>query len=333
MQDQYRQLPWEGADWLQQATAWIQLQLAAVGRHSTGPVELVHQRPWSAFARLATDKGTVYFKAPAPPYFEAPLTQALARWRPDCTVRLLGVDLDRGWLLSADAGATLRSASPSVEQIEHWLKILPLYVELQLQMVDHVPELLAIGMIDRRLAKLSQQYDQLMEAVEDLRVGLAPGLSSEEYRSLRDLRSRVVVLCDQLASYGLPETLTHEEVHDANVLVSGDRYIFTDWSDSSISHPFFTMLVTIRAAAHRLRLAEDGPEMQRLRDAYLEPWTKFETRGKLTAAFEIAYRLAMVNRALSWQQALGGLSKRIREPYADSVPGWLQDFLDAENSA
>jgi hypothetical protein len=70
--------------------------------------------------------------------------------------------------------------------------------------------------------------------------------------------------------------------------------------------------------------------MMSLRDAYLEPWTKFETREKLLAAFELAYRLAMVNRALSWHYATGSLSKRHKEPYADAVPEWLQDFLNAE---
>lgn len=329
MQDQYTQLPWDQVDWLEQATAWIQAQLAAQGLRVAGPVEILHQRPWSTFARISTGNGTVYFKAPAPPFYEAALTQALARWRPDCTVPLLAVDLDRGWLLSADAGMTLRSASPSADQIEHWLKVLPLYVELQLEMVEHVPELLALGMFDRRLAKLPQLYTQLMEANESLRVGLEPGLTPEEYRRLRDLRLPVAAWCEQLADYGLPETLTHEEVHDANVLVSNDRYIFTDWSDSSVAHPFFTMLVTLRAASHRLKLAEDGPEMIRLRDAYLEPWTKFETRVKLSAAFELAYRLAMVNRALSWHLGTGSLAKHHKEPYADFVPGWLQDFLNA----
>jgi hypothetical protein len=89
------------------------------------------------------------------------------------------------------------------------------------------------------------------------------------------------------------------------------------------------MLVTLRATAARLEVAEDGPEMRRLRDAYLEPWTSFEARERLLAAFGVAYRLAMVNRALSWHHGTGSLPARLKEPYADSVPGWLRDFLNA----
>jgi hypothetical protein len=283
---------------------------------------------------MATDKGTVYFKAPAPTdKYEALLTEALARWRPDCTVQLLAIDPDRGWLLSGDSGVTLRNATPSVEQIEHWVKVMPLNVELQLQMADHVPELLAFGMHDRRLAGLPHLYDQLLEDDENLRVGLTPGLSEEEYRSLHALRPHFAAWCEQLAGHNFPETLTHEEVHDANVLVNDGGYIFTDWADSSVSHPFFSILVTLRATAYRLKLAEDGPEMLRVRDAYLEPWTEFESRENVSAAFELAYLLGMVNRALSWQQGTGSLSMRHKEPYADAVPGWLQDFLVAEKPA
>jgi hypothetical protein len=330
MQDRHTRLPWEQPGWFEQASAWIDAQLAARGWHGVSPLELVRLRPWSAFARVSTTNGTAYFKALAPDCrYEAALTQALGRWRPDCTIPLLAVDRDRGWLLSADAGPTLHSVSPSMDQLGHWLRLLPLCVELQIEMADRVPDLLALGLFDRRLDQLPHLYTQLMEADENLRVGLVPGLTPVEYRRLRDSRSWVAAACEHLASIGLPETLVHEEVHSTNVLVSGDRYIFTDWSEGVVTHPFFMMLVTLRATADRLELAEDGPEMRRLRDAYLEPWTAFEMRGKLFAAFGLAYRLAMVNRALSWHHGTGSLAARHKEPYADSVPMWLRDFLNA----
>jgi len=331
VQDYPQQLPWEHPDWLEQATAWIHAQLEAQGTDITGPIEILHQRPWSTLARLSTTSGTVYFKAPAPgSLYEAALTQALARWRPDCTVPVLAVDLDQGWLLTADAGVTLREIDRSAGQVEHWLKVLPLCAELQIEMAARVPELLGLGVPDRRLATLPQLYAQLLEDSDSLRVGLEPGLTPEEYQRLRDLQPRMAGLCEQLANAGLPETLTHEEVHDGNVLVNDGRYMFIDWSDSSVAHPFFTMLVTIRAAAHRLELAEEGPEMMRLRDAFLEPWTTFATRPTLLVAFRQAYRLGMANRALSWQFGTGSVAAEHKEPYAEAVPRWLQDFLNAE---
>jgi len=329
MTDKIIKLPWDEPGWHDQAAEWITAQLAANGWQATGPVETVHQRIWSIFMRVPTDKGTAYFKAPAPPFYEAPLTQALARWRPDCTVPLLGVDLKRGWLLSADAGSTLRSIGQTPDQVDHWLKALPIYADFQIEMASHVREILTFGTPDRRLSVFPGLYSQLLEETESLRIGLELGLTPEENQSLRDLRSRLALWCEELGSYGLPETLAHEEIHENNVLVKDERYIFTDWSDSSVAHPFFTMTVTLRATAHWLSLDEFGPEMMRMRDAYLEPWTKFAAREKLLSAFKLAYHLGMANRALSWNEALRSLTGEQIEPYNDSVPGWLQDFLNA----
>jgi hypothetical protein len=330
MQNQLTKLPWDEPGWFEQASTWIDDQLAASKRKKTGPIELVHQRLWSTFMRVETDKGTVCFKAPAPPFYEAPLTQALSIWRPDCTVPLLAVDLDRGWLLSADAGDTFRSVGQSLDQVAHWLKALPLYAELQIGMAEKVPEILSFGVADRRLAILPDLYSQLLEETENLRVGLEFGLTAEEFRRLLNLRPQFLDWCVELASFGLPETLTHEEIHENNVLVSNGRYFFTDWSDSSVAHPFFTLIVTLRATAHWLKLDEFGPEMMRMRDVYMEPWTRFVTREKLLSAFTLAYRLGMANRALSWNQSIGSLTGEQKEPYFDSVPGWLQDFMNAE---
>lgn len=216
MNEEAERLPWEEPNWLTEVAAWIDDQLAAHGWRATGSVELLHERPWSAFARVPTDRGGAYFKAPAPAFrYEAALTQALARWRPDCTAPLLAVDRERGWLLSADAGPTLRTASPDAEgQLAHWIKLLPFYAEHQIEMAEHVPELLALGVPDRRLAVLPLQYDQLLDDTEALRMGLEPGLTLDEHKRLYELRSSLLEWCDALAGYGLPETLTHEEVHD-----------------------------------------------------------------------------------------------------------------------
>jgi hypothetical protein len=332
MRAEFTELPWESKGWLDEATAWIDTELAAHGRRRTGQVDVLHQRPWSTFARVPTDHGTAYFKAPAPPFsrFEAPLTQALSRWRPDVTVRVVAVDSNQGWFLSEDAGRTLREAYPRVEQIDHWVRLLPSYAELQMQMRSHVDELLGLGMFDRRLKQLPKLYTEILRPNENLRVGLTPGISPDEHARLKALTPQLTAWCDELTAFGLPETLTHEEVHDANVLVDGDRYVFVDWSDSSVAHPFFSMVVTIRAAAYRLELDESGPEMRRLRDAYLEPWSGFGSRSQLIQAYVLAYRLGMLNRALSWHHGTGVLPPRLKQDDADAVPEWLQDFLKGE---
>ena len=45
-------LPWEEVGWLEEVTAWIHARLALRGLRAVGPVEVVHRRAWSAFARM-----------------------------------------------------------------------------------------------------------------------------------------------------------------------------------------------------------------------------------------------------------------------------------------
>ena len=331
-QRQITELPWEKPGWLDEATAWIDAALAKHGRRRTAAVDIVHQRAWSTLARVPTDKGLNYFKAPSPPFsiFEAPLTEALSRWRPDVTVNVLASEPENGWFLSADAGRTLRGAFPGPQQVEHWVRLLPQYAEFQIEMASRLAEILGLGIFDRRTQRLPQLYGELLEADESLRVGLEPGLTPDQFKELQTLKPRMAGWCDELAACGLPDTLTHEEVHDANVLVNGERYVFIDWSDSSVAHPFFSMVVTIRAAAYRLKLDESGPEMRRVRDAYLEPWTRFLGHGQLVQCYVQASRLGMLNRALSWHHGTGALVPRLKQEYVDAVPEWLQDFLKGE---
>lgn len=322
------QLPWTQPGWQENIQSWIDQKLTSRGIRIEGPLEILHMRTWSAFASIPTSDGIVYFKSPSSENaFEAALTQKLVQLRPDCMVKLLAVDLERGWTLSADSGDTLRSFIRSVDDLPQWDHVLPFYAEFQIDLAQYLDDLLLTGAPDRRLGPFPRLFGELLEDTVNLRVDNPPGLSSEEHRHLLDLQSKVDDMCVQLASYGLPETICHEEVHDANVILDGERVIFTDWADSCIGHPFFTMLVTIRSAAFRAGIEDDAPEMLHLRDIYLEPWSSFGSPTELREAFDIAYRLAMINRSLSYHLSMAELPEEYKIEN-DAIPGWLQDFLE-----
>ena len=65
--------------------------------------------------------------------------------------------------------------------------------------------------------------------------------------------------------------------------------------------------------------------------AQLEPWTIFASRSSWLRRSTLAYKLGMLNRALSWHHGTGSLALKHKEPYADYVPGWMQDFLHVES--
>lgn len=55
-------------------------------------------------------------------------------------------------------------------RIAHWLRLMPVYAELQIEMAEHAPGFLALGMFDRRLAHLPRLYAELIEAAESPRL-------------------------------------------------------------------------------------------------------------------------------------------------------------------
>jgi Phosphotransferase enzyme family len=295
-------LPWSQPGWLDDVIGWID---SAAER--TGPVEELHKRAWSAMLLVPTFDGPAYFKASAPGLVhEAALTEALARWRPDCTVKLLAVDAGRGWMLMRDSGETMRGVlerEPAVERLE---PLFARYAGFQLELVPHRDEFLALGVPDRRLTRLAE---------------LAKALPVDE-GLVRDLVGTI-------ESYGLPETIVHEEVHAGNVLVRDGELVFVDWADSCFGHPFFGVVVALRSVADRFELAPGARELDRLADAYLEPWTAIAPRKALRALFPAAYRLGMLNRALSWNETVKALDPPLYEEYASFVSAWVDEFEQA----
>jgi phosphotransferase family enzyme len=280
-------------------------------------------RPWSTVLRVPTDAGDLWFKANMPAQaFEAAVIQTLARRRPDLVPTLLAAELDRGWMLQADGGTLLRDI---VDGTDHgaWLDILPRYAELQIDTASERDRLLAVGAPDRRLALLPAQFEKLLADRSALH-----SLTIDELNRLRALLSRIDEECRQLAAFGLPETIQHDDLHDGQVFVRDGGYVFFDWGDSCVSHPFYTLVVTLAVLAYRLGLEHGAPELDRFRDAYLEPWTRFARRDELEHAFVLAYRLGVLARGLTWAMIVGALARPLPEAEADAVPERMRMLLE-----
>jgi hypothetical protein len=92
-----------------------------------------------------------------------------------------------------------------------------------------------------------------------------------------------------------------------------------------VAHPFATLLVTLRVVADRFDLPNGAPELLRLRDAYVEPWTGEHDRATLVEACRLALLTGPVGRALSWRRSLLDATPSARARYGEGVPGWLVD--------
>jgi hypothetical protein len=279
------ELRWTEPQWLAGAEAWIRERADVAGE-----LDQFHVRWWSTVIRVPTPSEDLYFKAVATGFlFEPPLTARLFELKPDRVTAIVDADVDRGWMLMRDAGRRLREVVVSPADLRHWELALPRYAELQLAATPLAGELLALGVPDARLSVLPEQLRAVL--AQPVR-GLPPALHERALAGLPEFER----MCQELAAYGIPETIQHDDLHDGQVFLRNGRYLFFDWGDSCISHPFHSLTVALRANAAKLGLEPGGRELERLRDAYLEPF------GDLRDAADLAYRTGTVARALAWDR-------------------------------
>ena len=126
------------------------------------------------------------------------------------------------------------------------------------------------------------------------------GLGAEKHAAVAALAPAYERWCAELLADGVPATLQHDDLHDDNVFVTGDRHRFFDWADACVAHPFGSLLVALAVAQMQFKVPAGAPELARLRDAYLEPWTDGNDRTTLTRSVSLALRVAKVGRSLSW---------------------------------
>ncbi len=322
---------WATPGWRAEIDGWIVEQLGELGIRVTAAIEQPHLYPWSTVLRVPTSDGLVYCKATLAGFDHEPrLTAALAAWRPDLMPAVLAIDGQRGWMLTRDAGPMLRTITRTdPPNLTPWLDILPRYAEFEIEMIPRVDELLALGAFDHRLARLPDHLALILAHEASLKIGPPEGLTDEEIVRLRDLAPRFADACAELASYGIPETLQHDDFHDGNIFIGAGRTTLADWAECCIANPFFTMRVTLRAAAHFAGIAEDAPPILAMRDAYLEPWTRFIARDDLLPAFALSQRIAIVSRTRTWHRVIEILTGEERQQEADVVPHNLRQFLHA----
>jgi hypothetical protein len=228
---------------------------------------------------------------------------------------------------SRDAGVRLRELLSSVDDLVRWDEALPEYAELQLAVAPHATRLLALGVPDERLAGFADRFALLLATHGAVMLGHPDGLTPHEHVRLLASVPEVARLCTELAAYGIPETIQHDDLHDGNVFVRDGRYLFFDWGDACVTHPFHTLVVTLRAIAHRHDVEPGSRVLLRLRDAYLEPFFHFGRPTDLVAAAELALRVGTIGRAHAWHRMLQSIEPELRSGEADAVPYGLKLFL------
>ncbi|MDQ2714274.1 MAG: aminoglycoside phosphotransferase family protein [Chloroflexota bacterium] len=316
--------PWRRIGWYTILTSWLEEQLARLGYQAT-EVEQVEVSDWSYILRIHTTGSTLYLKCcdPAFPH-EVALTATLSRLWPTVVPSVLAIESRQNWMLMQDAGTLLSASQERVHDSACWTDILTSYIRLQKEAIGYRDTLLLQGCPDRRLEKLPSLVAEALVDTDMLRIGKSGGITEEDAAQLRVFLPQLKGMCDELASYGIPETLHHDDLHSGNIMVQEDHYIFFDWAESFIAHPFYSLAVILRYAGYG---DLNGAQQEYLRDVYLEAWTSYAPIERLREAFQIAQKLGILGRGLTWYQYIRSLEPKVRQKYAGEWPYWLQLFL------
>jgi hypothetical protein len=329
---------WNHAEWINEAHAWIRQTLDASGYAVTGPIEQFHVRIWSTVMRVPTDCGTFYFKA-CHAATEPRITAYLGAMFPKNIPALLAVDLERGWMLMRDAGPMLRTYLKSPEDLVMMEPAMALFAHLQIAVAQQPEVFLTMGARDHRLDRLPGLFEMMLADTEILRLRKEDGIHPDQYEALQATLPHYQDMCQRLQTYRVPQTLHHDDFHDGNIFVSGDagsyQFVFSDWDESCVTHPFYSMMLCLRSVGGRAGFPDEATEapelmpkeLNHLRDIYLSPWQCFEDHKTLIDIFNLAWRVGMVSRALSWRAFVSSLDKRSQTHFTHIVPAWLQEFL------
>ncbi|MFC7878193.1 phosphotransferase [Isoptericola sp. NPDC057391] len=311
--------------WRAEATAWITDVLARRGVRTVAPPEQPRVRPWSTQLVVATDAGRFWFKATCrSASFEPALQALLAEIAPDAADAPAAVDADRGWMLTADRGATLRERRDP--DAGDWGALLTRYARLQQTLLGRGEALRATGLPDCSPGTVPARLDAVLDRLDGFPTGHPARPDDRTADRLRDAREAVAAAATTLAQGPLPSSLQHGDLHPGNVFeVDGDLRVF-DLGDAQWAHPLEVLEVSSAVARH------GGTDWEPVERAYRRAWDDWSAERGLppvgaspgAPTWDDLRRAAgvthAVNRAWTW---CGALAEATEAEWADwgEAPG------------
>ncbi|WP_076538590.1 phosphotransferase family protein [Shewanella sp. UCD-KL21] len=290
---------WQLPDWPKSANAWVKSVLLANNIEPIG--ELVEVKCWALGQVLkhATTEGDVYFKATAHlPLFsnESQVAQRLSQLFPQHSATVITIDADKQWLLASDFGAALEETVP----LSVWADAFNAFAKLQIASSQQLDALSASGCLTRDISQLPQQLSTIFND-SSIMSRLPESITAQP----QHCHSALIALqqaISALQQYHLPNTLVHSDLHIENVAQVNGEYVFFDWSDACISHPFIDGTYLFRMPP--------SADKQQVIEAYLAQWRQFQPLPKLKQAWSMAEVVCYAHQAVSYAQMINRLPQQ-----------------------
>lgn len=294
---------------------WMDQRLRAANIERNGAVELRSDQPWARVFSAPTSQGEVWLKVPAGNNFEAGLYEILIQVAPANTLSPIGLDAEHGLLLLPDGGRPLAEVASGQRLVDAMVTALPQYAAVQRAVAERLDEVVALGIVDLRPARLSALFDHATAEVAD------PAARA----TLRQMVPTFAAWCEQLTESTIPITIDHNDLHPWNILgfepvtMPDKDVVFYDWGDSVLAFALGSSLVPISRTRQMTGLPVDNPDVHRMRDAYLEVFTDLATRTELRELIEIAWRVAKGAQAVVWDRSAESIDDYLGDLHRGSV--------------
>jgi len=269
--------------WINEAVTWLRRE---TGKSVSLAEDIQQYNASGAFAllRFPMQDGSAYWmKATgAPNAHECAVTAALSRLCPDSLAPLIAVRRDWNAWLMQDGGKPLEAISDQLALEQAVVSI----AGLQKKTVGLTNELMAIGVVDQRVAVLREHS---LEVVDYLEEAMAQQTSTKvvklEHQRLSEIGHILQYACSRMEDLSVPDTVVHGDMNRGNILFDGSHCRFIDWSEAYIGNPFIGF-------QHLSLLKTETQDILRLKDAYRCSWLDLLDSAQIDAAFALAPLLA-----------------------------------------
>ncbi len=145
--------------------------------------------------------------------------------------------------------------------------------KIQKESVSHVTKLQGMDCPERSVSTIIREY--LKSSLDSLHE--TKYITDHTYSQFISRLPKIFSKCNRIESTNIPSTIEHGDFFGGNIIIHNNEPKIYDWSDSTISHPFLSIIVLLEEVKEFF----SNTEAEQLLIEYLEHWTEYDTKENL----------------------------------------------------